>query len=309
MNVPHDKARFVFLGYLAAFGAAVLSGLIPSISKPILQSFNPLFFAGIASFAPAVVFTPVSIRSKENKRLSKWGYAILGLSAVLGSLLAPYAYFVGVHQSAATDAALLANGEMVFTILIASLFFGERLSRRGLLAITLLIIGIVVVITDLNFSSSILNVTAPGHILILLATLMWGLDNNITSLVAERVDVSRIIQIKSVIGGLGLLGVTFALSATRIGSTTELLYAVIFGLVVYSGSAFLSVQSLKRLGAITTTITFPVSSVFGLFFAFILLHEQVTFLQIGSVVIIMLGIYLLTRKGSVVREGIVLEQY
>jgi drug/metabolite transporter (DMT)-like permease len=310
MSFPgSDRTRFVFLGYLAAFGAAVLSGLMPSISKPILQNFNPLFFAAIVSIAPVAVFTPVSIRSKENKHIRRWGYVILAISAVIGSLIAPYAYFAGVHESAATDAALLANGEMVFTILVASLFFGERLSRRGFLAITLLVIGIVVVITDLNFSSSILNITAPGHILILCATLLWGVDNNVTSLVAERVDVARIIQIKSIVGGVGLLGVSFLAGAMTIGNTAELVYVIIFGLVVYSGSAFLSVQSLKRLGAITTTITFPISSVLGLIFAFILLHEPVTVLQIGSVAVIILGIYLLTRKGSVVREGIVLEQF
>ncbi len=298
----------MFLGYFAAIGAALLGGLLPSVSKPLLVLVNPLLFTTIVTFAPAILFTPVSIQSKENKHIRRQGYAILAASAVASGLVAPYIYFVGLEQSTASDAALLANGEMVFTVLIATLFFGERLSRRGFFALTLLGIGIVAVITDLNFSSS-LSFTAPGHILILVATFLWGVDNNVTSAITERVNVARIIQIKSIISGAGLFLIAFLLHDLVVKNPPDLIYVFILGVFVFSGSAFLSIQSLKRLGAITTTIVFPITSVFGLIFAYILLGENITFVQIGSVIIILLGIYLLTRKGSVIREGINLEQY
>ena len=147
------------------------------------------------------------MRTKENKHIKKWGFLILALTAVAGTLVAPYIYFLGLQQTQATDAALLANGEMVFTIVLASLFFGERLSRKGFLALTLLALGIIVAITDFNFSTSMLNLTAPGHILILAATFLWGLDNNVTSAIADRVNVAKIVQLKAVISGGGLLDV------------------------------------------------------------------------------------------------------
>jgi len=298
----------VLLGYFAAIGAALLGGLLPSVSKPLLVLVDPLLFTAIVTFAPAILFTPVSIRSKENKHIRKQGYAILAASAIASGLVAPYIYFVGLEQSTASDAALLANGEMVFTVLIATLFFGERLSRRGFLALILLGIGIVAVITDLNFSSS-LSFTAPGHILILAATFLWGVDNNVTSAITERVNVARIIQIKSIISGAGLFLIAFLEHDLVAKNPTDLIYVFILGVFVFSGSAFLSIQSLKRLGAITTTIVFPISSVFGLIFAYVLLGENITFVQIASVIIILFGIYLLTRRGSVIREGINLEQY
>ena len=298
----------MLLGYFAAIGAALLGGLLPSVSKPLLVFVNPLLFTAIVTFAPAITFTPVSIRSRENKHIRRQGYAILAASAVASGLVAPYIYFVGLEQSTASDAALLANGEMVFTVLIATLFFGERLSRRGFFALILLGIGIVAVITDLNFSSS-LSFTAPGHILILAATFLWGVDNNVTSAITERVNVARIIQIKSIISGAGLFLIAFLEHDLVANNQSDLIYVFIFGVFVFSGSAFLSIQSLKRLGAITTTIVFPISSVFGLIFAYVLLGENITFVQIASVIIILFGIYLLTRRGSVIREGINLEQY
>ncbi|HYB03518.1 MAG TPA: DMT family transporter [Nitrososphaerales archaeon] len=304
----NDRGRFVFLGYFAALGAALLGGLLPSVSKPLLDLVNPLFFTTIVSFAPAILFTPISLHSKDNKHIRKQGYAILAASAIGSGLVAPYIYFVGLKESTASDAALLGNGEMVFTVLVATMFFGERLSRKGFLALTLLAFGIVAVITDLQFSASVLNLTAPGHVLILAATFLWGVDNNVTSAITERVDVARIIQIKSIISGAGLFAIAYLLHELVVKNLSDLLYVFIFGIFVFSGTAFLSIQSLKRLGPITTTIVFPMTSVFGLIFAYVLLGENITILQVGSVIVILLGIYLLTRPGSVIREGINLEQ-
>jgi drug/metabolite transporter (DMT)-like permease len=306
LGFGRNRGGFVLLGYFAAIGAAFLGGLLPTLSKPILGIVSPIFFTGLVTLAPAVLFTPVSLQSKENKHIRKQGFVILAATAIAGGLVAPFIYFVGLQQTTASDAALLSNGEMVFTVLIATLFFGERLSKKGFFALTVLAIGIITVITDLQFSN--LSFTAPGHILILTATFLWGVDNNVTSAITERVNVARIIQIKALISGAGLLLIAFLLHATS-SSLAEVIYVFLFGIFIFSGTAYLSIESLKRLGAITTTIIFPISSVFGLIFAYVLLHENITFLQVGSVVVIMFGIYILTRKGSVVREGINLEQY
>ena len=303
------SSKFVLLGYIAAIGAALFSGLIPSVSKPALQGTNPIFFTAIVTLAPAIVFTPVSLRTTENKHIKKWGFVILTLTAVAGTLVAPYIYFLGLEQTQATDAALLANGEMVFTIVLASLFFGERLSRKGMFAMTLIAFGIIVAITDFNFATSLLDMTAPGHLLILAATFLWGLDNNVTSAIADRLNVAKIIQLKAMISGAGLLIIASLEHALNFSNLSGLLYILLLGLIVFSGSSFLSIQSLKRLGAIRTTIIFPISSIFGLIFAVVLLHETITFYQICSVGIIVLGIDILTSKNSVIKEGMMLEQY
>lgn len=298
------RERFVFLGYLAALGAAIASGLMPSVSKPILHSINPLFFTAIVALSPALVFTPLSIRSKQNKTMKRKGYMILALMAIVANLIAPYLYFLGVTETSASNAALLANGEMVFTVLIATMFFGERLSKKGGLAITILAVGIIAVVTDFEFSASILNLEQPGNLLILGATLCWGIDNNVTSAISQTVNVARIIQLKALISGLGLLALAVLFHDIIFSSNGTLVEVIAFGLVIFSGSFFLSVQTLKRLGAITTTIVFPINSIFGLFFAAILLGESTTGIQVGSVILMLFGIYLLTRKGSVTRQGL-----
>jgi drug/metabolite transporter (DMT)-like permease len=300
--------RFVFLGYLTAFGAAILNGLIPSISKPLLNTVNPLLFTAIVTFTPALLFTPVSIRSRENKHIKRGGYLILTASAVAGNLVAPYIYFIGVRETTATNAVLLANAEMVFTVLIATLFFGERLSKKGMLALSILTVGIIAVVTDLQFSISLETFIEPGNLMIIGATFLWGIDNNVTSAITQRVNVARIIQLKALISGTGLLLIAYLVQAMKLNNPAQLVEIILFGLLVFSGAVFLSVETLRRLGAITTTIVFPINSVFGLLFAFVLLNEGINLLQVVSVLLIVFGIYLLTRKGSVIRLGMELEQ-
>lgn len=300
--------RFILIGYLTAFTVGILNGLIPNVSKPLLNSVNPLFFTGIVTLTPALLFTPVSIRAKENKKIKRRGYLVLLGSAIIGNLIGPYVYFIGVKETTASNAVLLANGEMVFTVLVASMFFGERLSRKGVLALGILGIGLITVVTDLQFSISAENFAQPGNLLIIFATLLWGIDNNVTSAITQKVSVARIIQFKAIISGVSLLLIGYFVHAISINSTSQLIEIILFGLLIFSGTVFLSVETLRRLGAITTTIVFPISSVFGLIFAFILLDENISLIQIASVILIFFGIYLITRKGSVTRLGINLEQ-
>jgi drug/metabolite transporter (DMT)-like permease len=307
-NEKKKIAKFILVGYLTAFGAAILNALIPSLSKPLLVSVNPLLFTGLVTLTPAFLFTPVSIKSRENKRFKTRGYLILAISAVAANLVAPYMYFIGLRETTASNAVLLANAEMIFTVLIATRFFGERLSKKGVFALSILAVGIICVVTDLQFSISFESFIQPGNVLIILATLLWGVDNNVTSAITQKFDVARVIQLKALISGLGLISIAFFLHAIVFNGAWQLVEILLFGLLVFSGAVYLSIETLRRLGAVTTTIVFPINSAFGLFFAFALLGESITLLQVMSLILIFFGIYLLTRKGSVVRMGINLEQ-
>jgi drug/metabolite transporter (DMT)-like permease len=300
--------KFVLIGYATALGAAILNGLMPAVSKTLLNSANPLLFTAIVAFTPFLIFTPVSIRSRENKSIKKVGYIVIAMSAISANLVAPYLYFIGVKETTATNAVLLANAEMVFTVVIASIFFGEKLSKKGVLALSILAVGLITVVTDLQFSISFENFIQPGNIMIIGATLLWGVDNNVTSAITQRVNVARIIQLKALISGAGLFLIAYLVHAIILNSFAQFIEILLFGLFIFSGSFFLSVETLRRLGAITTTIIFPINSVFGLLFAYILLAEGVSLIQLASVLLIIFGIYLLTRRGSVTRLGMDWEQ-
>jgi drug/metabolite transporter (DMT)-like permease len=296
-------------GYLAVLATSFLLGLFPTITKPVIATINPLFFTSVSALAPFFVFTPLSIsasrRNSGKKQTTVKGrriYGVILLSSFVGGIIGPLLYFFGLQTTAASDASLLANAEMVFTIVIASFAFHEKLNRTGLMAVILVSIGIVVVTTNLQFSNSTFDLVSPGHIMILLSGLCWGTDNNIITYASERIDVVKFIQLRSSIAGPVLLLLAFLTSVFPSG-TSELPRIFLIGLVVFGGSMYANFMALKWLGAIRSTLIFPISSVFGLIAAYFILNETIGIYQIVSVGVIFVGIYFMTRTSSVRREA------
>jgi drug/metabolite transporter (DMT)-like permease len=306
----NKKEPYLLMGYVAVVITSFLLGLFPTVSKPYISQTDPLVYASICSFAPFFVFTPLSLNASRKPQTKAAGentgyrgrtFRIVLLSTFVGGIAGPIFYFFGLRSTAATDASVLANAEMVFTVVIASFAFRERLSRVGIVAITLVSVGVIVVATNLQFSSSVVNFADPGHILILLSSLCWATDNNIITYVSARIEVLKFVQYRATIAGPILILITF-LATTFPRNAMFLGEIFVIGLVVFGGSLYFNTMALKWLGAIRSTLIFPISSLFGLLAAYVILHESIGFYQIISVVVIFIGIYLLTRTGSVRRE-------
>jgi drug/metabolite transporter (DMT)-like permease len=79
----------------------------------------------------------------------------------------------GLQQTAASTAAILTNEEIVFTLALSSIFFGEKPHGRiGLFAVILVVIGLVIATTeDLTALESILELNL-GNMMILAPMLM-----------------------------------------------------------------------------------------------------------------------------------------
>jgi drug/metabolite transporter (DMT)-like permease len=68
------------------------------------------------------------------------------------------------------------------------------------MAITIVLVGLFIVTTNLRFDKFIVTFNA-GDLLIVFATAAWALDNNISKIIARHIHVSRLVQLKSLIGG------------------------------------------------------------------------------------------------------------
>lgn len=290
-----QKNKAVIVGYVCAILASALFGSVPTIAKPLVTNVNILLLSAIAYLVASLTFTPMARRTKTP--LTKKESAILVIVAVCGASLAPYLYFVGLNQTSASDTSLLSNAELVFTVLLALLFFKERLKPVGFVAIGLVLFGVVIITTNLQFSNSLFQINA-GHLLILGATALWALDNNLSRIISTRMDTAKLVQLKSAIGGAIILGIVIALQIPFSINTEQIPYIILLSVLGFGGSLYFFLQSLKRIGTVRTIVIFSMSSVFGLVFASVFLHEQISAFQIIAIVIMLTGIYLINRKES-----------
>jgi drug/metabolite transporter (DMT)-like permease len=292
-NLQKDKS--LMIGYTSAIIGAILFGSVSTVAKPILSSVNPLLLSCLVYLISGVAITPVVKRVKYSVR--KKDYLLLLVTSISGAAIAPSMFFFGLKLTTAIDSSLLSNGEIIFSILLALTAFGEKLNRIGYIAIALVIIGVIIVTTNLQFDSSLLKINT-GNLLIIGATFFWGLDNNISRMLSHRIDITKIIQLKSFIGGIILLALSVLLGISLSINLIEIPYILFLGIVGFAASLYFFLQGLRKIGTVNTLLILSLSSVFGLVLAAIFLHERITIFQIIAVGIMLSGIYLINRNNQ-----------
>ena len=287
------------LGYLFAILAAVMFGSVSVLAKPLVSTVNPLLLSSLIYLIAAATLTPIA--QKQSFQNTKKNYLLIFAISICGAVIAPALFFIGLTHASASDAALIANGEVFFSILLAMIFFKERLGKIGYVAIALILVGMLIVTTDLNFSDFTLQQIHYQDILLILSMLFWGIDNNLSRILAEKIHVAKIAQIKSVIGGTILFFIAVFGFGIQIDiEPSEITPILVLGIIGFAASLYFFLQSLKRINTVRTVLIFSMSSIFGLIGASIFLQEQISWYQIVAAGIMIFGIYLMNRKESLI---------
>lgn len=287
------------LGYIFAILAAITFGSVSVLAKPLVSSVDPILLASLVYIISAITLSPFAQKKKKN--LTKRDLLLILSIAVCGAVIAPSLYFVGLTHASASDAALIANGEVFFSVLLAVMFFREKLRAVGWIAILLVLSGMIIITTNLNFEDFTLQQIHYKDMLLILSMLFWALDNNLSRYLAQKMDVANIVQIKSVIGGVMLLVIALLVFQVDINLKTEQIFPIlVLGSVGFAASLFFFLQGLKRIGMVRTITIFSMSSVFGIVAAGVFLTEQISWYQIMAAGIMILGVYLVSRKDTVI---------
>lgn len=285
-----DPGRSTSRGYLYALLGAVGGGAIPTLFKILLAHNTPASIAG-----PGLLLSGFALFFyKPKMNPTRQSFPFLLLIGVLGGALATVMWATGIDETTVVNASLLANGEILFTTLIAVFALGERLSRFQATMGLVIVAGILIVSTDLDLARVQFFQGLMGNLLILGATLAWGLENNIIVAISRRFAVPMLSRYRNTIGGVLVAG--FAISTGQF-LTLSAHDAVVFALLVltFAGTTYLFLAALQRLGAIRMILTYSVSTVLGAALALVVLGEQITPVQLLGGGLIVVGVYLFRR--------------
>lgn len=293
-----ESQRYQLLtGYLSVLFAAILFGSVFSLAKVPLATIDPLALTALVYTISGLALIPVAKASFTFKR--KYDYLYVLVVTIFGGILAPVLLMYGLQQTSASTAAILTNGEVVFTLALSSIFFGEKPHGRvGLTAVILIVIGLVIATTeDLTALESIFELN-PGNLMILASMLMWAIDNNISRRLTLKVNPAKIAMVKSLAGGLVLLAVVSALgkgdSILSIGFEMWVLI-VVMSISGFGGALLLFLEGIKRIGTVKTMSMFSMTPIFGILIAALALGESITAFQGIATGLIIFGIILIGR--------------
>ena len=294
-----QKYRSERLGYVFAILASVMFGSVSVLAKPLVSSVDPILLASLVYIISAITLSPFA--RKQKQKFARRDLLLIVSIAVCGAVIAPSLYFVGLTHASASDAALIANGEVFFSVLLAVMFFRERLRLVGWVAIFLVLAGMIIITTNLNFADFTLQQIHYKDMLLILSMLFWGLDNNLSRYLAQKMNVANIVQIKSAIGGIMLFVIALLVFRVDINvGVDQIIPILVLGSIGFAASLYFFLHGLKRIGTVRTITIFSMSSVFGLVAAAIFLAEQISWYQIVAAGIMILGVYLVSRKETVI---------
>ena len=185
-------------GGLLALLAAALFGL----STPLVQGFGagvgPFSTAALLYGGAALVAAVMRRPATREAQLRRGDLPRLVAMASMGAVVGPVALAWGLQRTSGSSASLMLTLEAVFTALLAWRWYGETLDRRVIVAVTLLLVGGVVLVLEQGLVG---QVQLLGLLAVTVATVAWGIDNTLSKGVADR-DPGQVVLVKAVLGTL-----------------------------------------------------------------------------------------------------------
>ncbi len=290
----HVSAGRLAIGF--AILAAVLYGISSPVAKILLETTSPELMAallylgaGLGMFAVNLV-TQRKNRERKEASLTKKDLPFV-ISMIVLDIAAPILLMLGLSLTTAANASLLNNFEIVTTALVALLIFRETIDRRLWIAIVLIAAGSILLTVDDagSFSFSV------GSILVILACVCWGVENNCTRMLSLK-DPMQIVVVKGFGAGSGALLIAFLTSGMHT-DLVSVIAALVLGFFAYGLSIYLYVRAQRDLGAARTSAFYAVAPFIGAAISFAVFQTPLTPLFALAAGFMVLGAYFAATGG------------
>lgn len=275
---------------LLAILAAACYGVSSPVAKFLLQELSPAFVAALLYLGAGLGMAAINIfkrikntEQKEANMTKEEMPYIIGMITL--DIVAPIALMFGLSMTTPANASLLNNFEIVATSLIASFFFKEAIGKRMWIAITLITLASAILsiedVSSLSFSF--------GSILVIVACICWGLENNCTRMLSLK-NPLQIVVIKGFGSGIGALVIAIAIGEYSF-NVFYILITLLLGFFAYGLSIYFYIMAQRELGAARTSAYYAVAPFIGVGISFIVFGQPITLTFIIAVIIMVFGTY------------------
>lgn len=295
--MKNSTANSVYAPHIALFAVQLMFGSSAVIGKIALQTFPAFAIVGfrVTGGAPAFCFL---LALKGNFRLEKpahylhfAGFSLLGI--VFNHLL----FFKGLSLTTAANTSLLAVTIPIFAIIISAILGYDKLTRRKIFGVLLATIGVIYLIDPAKASFS--SDATIGNILIILNSLSYAVY-----IVVSKKLVSYYGALKSIAWiflPATLINIPigfFSFQTVEIGQTTLTAWAALTAVVVFPTilAYYWNAWALARITPGIVAVYTYLQPLFGFTFAILFLGEQFTLRLILSALLILGGVFLVTRQ-------------
>ncbi|HEX9371998.1 MAG TPA: DMT family transporter [Roseiflexaceae bacterium] len=281
---------------LAMAGVNVIWGAAFPLTKPALETIPPFSFALLRFTVALALLLPLArgealalLRGPDGRRL-----AVMGL---LGFCVAQLAQTLALSLSPASDIALLSTASPLWIALLAWLWLGERIGRRGVLGFGLAIGGLALILWPHDRAATGAGQRLLGDAIFLVNGFTWACYNVMGKDMMSRHAPLPATAAAGLVGAAGLL--PFAAGEWLSGRTPQLTLvgaaAVAYtGLLVTVLGFLVLFWAYSRVRAAQVAITMYLQPLAGVLVAWLLLHEPLSGVFLAGAALVFGGVWLVT---------------
>lgn len=289
------RKEFLLRGPLWATLSAALFGSSPALCKLVIGDMSPLLLAGLLYLGSGmglslllmgrggVFFRELSLVSPLHRR------KLLG-AVLSGGVIAPVCLAYGIRYGKAAEVSLLLNLETVATTVIAWLIFKEHVSSHVWIGKAFIVLAALLLILG---SPGRAAFSAPG-LLVALACIFWGIDNNLTRDVDE-LSPPALAAVKGYCAGLFNIVLALVLDAGAV-TTGQAGSVLLIGALGYGMSLVLFIKALREIGSARTSTFFAIGPFIGVLCSLLLFNEHPSLLFWLSTALMLAGVVSLCRE-------------
>jgi drug/metabolite transporter (DMT)-like permease len=212
---------------------------------------------------------------------------------IILDIFAPIFFLIGVKETNGSLVGLLSNAELIFTLMIALLFFREKLSRFSWIASILIVFGLIIA----NYQGMSIQYEI-GSLWIILGTLFWGLENNVSKKLSFGNPLFVVI-FKGIGTGIGTLIIAFILNEVA-PTFLYLMFSFVAGFLIYGLSLIFYVNAQRSQGAAKVQLIQSFAPILGGILSWVFFQEILSITTVFGYIMVVIALILLgidSRKG------------
>lgn len=287
------------LALLAAIAATTIYGLNHTIAKSVMPLYvKPFGFIMLRVVGAAILFWGISIFGPKEKIARKdWGQVVL--CAVLGMVINMLAFFKGLDLSTPINSAVLVTITPIIVVILSAFLIKEKVTELKSTGILLGFIGALALI----FFGAEIRQDAPnipmGNALFILNATSYGAYLIVAKKLIEKYHPFTLMKWLFTIAVIINFPITYP-EFSEIQWAALPSDAIVSILFVVIGTTFMTylfnVFALTQLKASTVSAFVYVQPLIGILFALGTGKDQLTPIKILATLLVVLGVYLASRK-------------
>ncbi|MEY3431908.1 MAG: hypothetical protein RIS53_806 [Bacillota bacterium] len=294
-KINHQKTRFE-KGFVFAIISAIFFSLNVPISKLLLVEVSPYWLASLLYFGAGVGTLIYHLTIKKNASIHhqvshQTGWYIV---MIVLDIFAPIFFLIGVKETNGNLVGLLSNAELIFTLVIALIVFKEKLTTLSRVASILVVLGLLFA----NYQGSSFQFEI-GALWIILGTLFWGLENNISRKLSFGNPLFVVI-FKGLGTGIGTTIIALSLVESA-PSLLNVVYALTAGFLIYGLSLIFYVNAQRTQGAAKVQLIQSFAPILGGILSWLFFQEILSITTLLGYILVIFALVLLgvdARKGQ-----------